>query len=267
MSTNGTGNGHDPNDKKIVKFPTLGERDRIRREERKQEEKWRKEYRTKQKTLRGANDEPFFKAGNIPPFTKALILAFCIVQIPLFLLYDDGARLSTFYTFGFIPGIYTGQFDWNWVALITPLTHAFIHGSWMHFIFNTVMGLVLGMYFEKIYGSRASAIFFILCTLGGALLYFALSPLTITPVVGASGGISGFFGALIYMTITQNTAHPITQRFGKRGPWPILIFWGLFIAVPGLLLGGGSMAWQAHLGGYAAGVALITLIQKGKIKL
>ena len=38
MSTNGTGNGHDPQDKEkektIVKFPTLAERDRMKREER-----------------------------------------------------------------------------------------------------------------------------------------------------------------------------------------------------------------------------------------
>ncbi len=266
MSTNGTngsGNGHDPNhkgDKKIVKFPSLGERDRIRREERKEEEQAKKKYRA-------ANNEPFFKAGNIPPFTKVLIAAFLIVHIPLYLIFDDAVRLQAFYTFGFVPGIYTGTYEWSWFALITPLTHAFIHGSWMHLAFNAVMGLVLGMFLEKMYGSRAAAIFFIVCTISGALLYFALSPLSITPVVGASGGISGFFGALIYITITQNAQHPITQRLGKRGPWPILIFWGLFIVVPGLLLGGGSMAWQAHLGGYIAGIALLIAMQKGKIKL
>lgn len=269
MSTNGSGNGHDPDhkNKKIVKFPTLGERDRMKREERQEEERWRKQYRKEQKVLRAANSEPFFKAGNIPPFTKALILAFLVVHIPLYLLYDPALRLSTFYQFGFMPGIYTGAYEWSWLALVTPLTHALIHGSWMHLAFNAVMGLVLGMFLEKMYGSRATAIFFAICTLCGALFCFALSPQSITPVIGASGGISGFFGALIYITITQNTNHPITQRFGKHGPWPILVFWGLFIVVPGLLMGGDSTSWQAHLGGYVGGIVLLIAMQKGKIRL
>ena len=270
MSTNGTngnsGNGHDPDEEnpagKIVEFPSLAERDRMRREERAEEERWRKEYKKQSK----ANREPFFKAGNIPPFTRALIISFMVIHLPLYFLFDDATRLMVFYNFGFIPGIYTGTYEWNWTALITPFTHALIHGGWMHLIFNTVMGLALGMFFEKMYGTRTAALFFILCTLSGAAFYFILSPFSLTPVIGASGGISGFFGALIYITITQNTSHPITQRFGKRGPWPVLIVWALIIVVPGWLMGG-SVAWQAHLGGYVCGIALLIAMQKGRLRL
>ena len=237
----------------------------MRREEREEEERWRKEYRKKSKAARNANKQPFFNAGKIPPFSRALIAAFIIIHLPLFLIFDTDTHLKAFYTFGFIPGMYTGTFEWSWTALITPVTHAFIHGSWMHLIFNVVMGLVLGMYVEKLFGARTTAIFFTLCTLAGALAYFLLTPFTTAPVIGASGGISGFFGVLIYLTVTQNTGHPITMKFAKKGPWPILFFWALIMIVPGMLMGG--MAWQAHLGGYLAGIALIIAMQKGKIRI
>lgn len=247
-----------------MKFPSLAERDRLRRAEREEEERWKKEYLKQSKANRGG--EPFLKIGNIPLFSRLLVASFLIVHLPLFLIASETAKVTTFHLFGFIPGMYTGTFEWNWIALITPLSHAFIHGSWMHLVFNSVMGLVLGMFFEKLYGARTTAIFFALCTLCGALFYFALSPFTTVPVIGASGGISGFFGALIYITMVQNPSHPMTQKLGRRGPWPVLIVWGLFIVIPGLLAGG-TMAWQAHLGGYIAGIALLIQMQKGRIKI
>lgn len=265
MSTNGAnghgGNGHDPDDKKIVKFPSLAERDRIKRTEREEEERWRKEYKKKSK----ANREPFFKAGNIPPFSRAFIGALVIIHAAMYFLLDDGMRLQALYTFGFVPGQYTGEFGWQWGALISPVAHVLIHGSWMHLLFNAVMGLVLGMYFEKMFGPKATGKFIVACSLFGALLFFILHPFTNVPVVGASGAISGLFGALIYLTITQNSAHPMTMRFGKHGPWPILIFWALFIVIPGLLMGEGT-AWEAHLGGYIAGVAILVADQRGYIR-
>lgn len=274
MSTNGSsngtgGNGHDPgdkDDKKIVSFPTLAERDRMRREERKEEERWRKEYRKKAKAARKASAEPFFNFGNIPPLAAALISSFIIIQILVSLFLNDGQKLELFYTFGFIPGMYTGTFEWHWLGLITPITHAFLHGSWVHLTFNAVMGLALIMFLERILAPRRTAIFFILCTISGALFYLFLAPFTTAPIVGASGGTSGLFGALIYTTIMQNNNHPLALSFSKRGPWPVLIFWGAMMVLPGLLMGG-AIAWQAHLGGYVCGVGLMILLQKGKITL
>lgn len=265
-SSNGSGNGHDPGpkkrDKTIVKFPSLAERDRMKREEREEEERWRKQYRAQSR----ANREPFFKAGNIPPVTKALVIALILAHLPLYVLMDEAQRLSVFYQFGFIPGMYTGTFEWSWTGLLSPLTHAFIHGSWPHLLLNAIMGLVLGLFFENKFGARILIKFFVICTFSGIALYTALDPFTTTPVIGASSGISGLFGALIFVMIVQNQSHPITQRFGQYGPWPMLIFWGVIIVAPGMLMGD-NIAWKAHLGGYIAGVALLIGLQKGKIRL
>ncbi len=262
---NGSGNGKDPDDKKIVKFPSLAERDRIKRAEREKEKRWRAEYKKQSQANRG---EPFFNFGNVPSFTKNFIAAMVAVHVILNLLVSDEIKFKLITVFGFIPAQYTNMdsWGWQWGTLVSPLSHVLIHGSWMHLFFNLVMGLVLCMYFEKMFGTRSTVKFIIACTLAGALTFFVFHPFSNTPVVGASGAISGLFGALIYLTIGQNKNHPMTQRFGKYAPWPILIFWGLFIIVPGVLMGGASMAWEAHLGGYICGIGILVANQRGLIR-
>ena len=295
MTSNGKDkrNGKSKDDKNIVSFPSLAERDRIKRAEREQEKQWRAEYKKQSRANRGAarkignaadkylgggnsgsNDVPFFNFGNIPPFSRYLALSFVIIHLPLFLLLSDGLRLQTFYTFGFVPatfsGLLNGGFDTAsiaaWLSLLSPFTHAFIHGGWTHLIFNAIMALVLGIFFERMFGAKRTAKFFTFCVLGGTLLYFVLNPFSNAPLIGASGGISGLFGALIYIMLTQMPHHPVSQMTGKYGPWPALAFWGLFMALPALFMGDG-IAWQAHLGGYLTGVGILHLMSKKKFLL
>ena len=260
------GNGRDPhpdkNDDKIVKFPTLAERDRMKREERKQEEQWRKEYKKKQK----AAEPKFFNFDRIPPFTRWFIGILLAAHIALHIFGNAAFRLKIIYMFGFIPASFTGGFEYNWWSPLTAVTHMAIHSGWMHLLFNGVMGLALGMLFERTFGTRAATLFFLLCGVAGAGLYFALNPHTITPVIGASGGISGLFGAAIILMMKQRRFNPALQKIGKYGPWPVVIFWGFFMLLLGLL-GGGDMAWQAHLGGYIAGVVIFAMMEKGKLRL
>ncbi len=263
-NNNGKYNGFDDSneeDEKIIRFPTLAERDRAARIEREAEARWRKEYKKN-------NAEPFFKFGNIPLFTKYSVAIIVIIHVIMALVLPADLRLKSIYTFGFIPAIYTGSAQWQWSAIIAPLSHAFIHGSWMHLGVNAFMGLALGTFFERLYGARSTAIFLILCTLAGALATLIIAPFSDAPIIGASGGISGLFGALILFTLAQSQyTNPLAahmKKFTRRGPWPVLIFWGAFMVLPGLIFGG--LAWQAHLGGYIAGVALMMGIQRGKIK-
>lgn len=257
------GNGHDKSSGgRIIKFPSSAEREL----QKKQKESSAKERAAAAAKLamqaqRGSNPQPFLKLGNIPPFVKFLIAAFLIVHIPLYLLAGEDLRLLIFYRFGFIPGSYTGEFQWHWSALIAPLSHVFIHGGWMHLTFNMIMALAFGTFFEKAYGTRTSIFFFVICCLSAALATLILNPFSTTPVIGASGGISGWFGALLLMIHGQTHA-----KTGRYGPWPIVIFWGAIMVVPGILMGG-ALAWQAHLGGYLAGLLLFTLMKKGKIRL
>ena len=167
-------------------------------------------------------------------------------------------RMELFYYVGFVPEYFSGYFietmsEFPWFAPFGLITHTLIHGSWTHLAFNTVMMLALGTFFERIYGARKTAIFFVICSVVGAMLYFVFDPFSTSPVIGASGGISGFFGAMLY--ILGKTRQ--MGQLGQKGPWPVIIFWAGLMIVMGLI--GGNVAWQAHLGGFLTGVILVQL--------
>ncbi len=253
---NGKGNGRDKkeDEKRIIRFPSQSEREDSRK---KQEKEWRKQYKKERK----AQDEPFFNAGKIPLLTRIIIGLFLAVHIPLYLFFDAADRMEVFSTLGFVPAYYTGAIEWSWVALLGPFTHIFIHGGWMHLLFNAVMMLAMGMFTETAFGFRRMLIFFVVSGLSGALFYFLISFSSTNPVVGASGSISGLFGVTFLLLHEKG----MLGQIGRRGPMPLIIFWIVLITGMGLL--GGDIAWQAHLGGFLGGIGLLTAMKKGWVRL
>jgi len=263
-----------PKDPNVIAFPTLAER----KDKEKQEQLWRAQYKKEKDKQERADKaarmvlqargqgskQPFFNFGKIPPFTRTLLGSFLLIHLVLFFV-PDGIRLFVYEQFGFTPAVYTiGLMQTHtlpWGAFIAPLTHAFIHGGWMHLLFNSVMLLSLGMFFEKVYGAKEAALFFFACTLAGALFYMAFAPFSPVPMIGASGGLSGFFSVGLLLMFAQRTGRPLDfKRFDRQGPWPTLVLWGAVMLLPSIVMG--NVAWQAHLGGYLCGLALFMLRQK-----
>ena len=142
---------------------------------------------------------------------------------------------------------------WFWSSWIT---HAFLHGGALHLAMNTAVFLALGGYIARGLGTARFLVLFVVTAIAGALLYGLLATSN-APMVGASGALFGFIGALKfwewrYIRMTGATANR---------------FWGTIIAlivINGLLAfsmpGGGSLAWEAHLGGFLAGFAIAPLL-------
>lgn len=255
--TNGTGNGHG-NDSKVVKLPTLAERDRMRKE------KERAEKAAQQAARASGQGQkvPFFNAHKIPPFTGAMMFIFVTVHILLFAFADSATQLRLYYDLGFVPGYFTGAVPGApWYAPAGILTHIFVHGGWFHLLMNSVMMLAMGMFFETTMGARRAAIFFFLSALGGAAFFFILSPFSTIPLVGASGGINGLFAATLLILYNRGQL----GAMNKRGPVPLVIFWLLLLLVSGMI-SGSNTAWQAHIGGFLTGAGLLWLVQKRKVK-
>lgn len=234
----------------IIKFPTLAERDRQRREKERQEKAWRKEYKKNTQV-------PFFNTAKIPPATRIFFAVFILVHLLSLFFLDDPGRYDLHLKAGFVPGVFTGESPWSWSALLTPLSYIFIHSGWMHVGFNGVMLLALGVFFEREFGTRRMVFFFFSCGLLGALFYFVLNPFSIVPVIGASGSISGLFAVTLLIMHERGLMGPM----GRRGPWPLIGIWLLLIVGMGVL-GGGNVAWQAHLGGFLGGLLLLYLWRK-----
>lgn len=248
---NGSGNGHDKHEEedKIVHFPSLAERTKKIR------------AAARENAPPGPAAVPFFNFAIIPAFTRVLVISLVLIQIALSLMPSDLAS-GIIYTFGFVPGHFTGTVKpFPLGAALSPLTHIFLHGGWMHLAFNTLMTVTLCMFFEREFGTRRAIIFFFFSALCGAAFYFALNPFSTVPVIGASGGVSGLFGALIII-IAKRGGLPGTA---KRGPWPLIAFWVLFLMLTGMF-SGDNTAWQTHIGGFLGGVGLLHLMQSGRVK-
>ena len=203
---------------------------------------------------------PFMNLSKIPPFTRTTVAAFLGVHMGLGLFLNEAAQAQVFFTLGFVPGRFTGATgEFPFLALLSPLTYQFLHGSWLHVLINIISMLVMGMFFEKEFGARLTAFFFVVCGLAGAGLHFVLDPFSTQTLIGASASISGLMGAVVILLFQRNAL--ALRRIQKHGPWPIVVFWVLFMAGMGLL-SGDSIAWQAHVGGFLAGIGLLYLIQR-----
>ena len=142
-------NGKDQKKDKIVKFPSLAERDRIRKKQEAQENEWRKSYKQ-----RASNGQPFFNFGKIPPFTKTLAPVLIAIHVLMAFLYNDIERFAMINEWGFVPEHFSGGSAFEIMYLLTPITYALLHADWMHLGFNAFMLLALGTFAEKMFSTK-----------------------------------------------------------------------------------------------------------------
>lgn len=241
---NGHGNDNQtPDDRdNIVAIPTLAERDRLRREKEKLERK-----------IAGAA-EPMI---NMPPVTKYLLGIILGIHIILALILTPQQADTIVSLFGFIPERFNAGVP-DIYTLISPLTHMFLHGGWMHIAMNTLMLAAFGSGIERWLGSKRMLILFLVSGLFGAATHYLLNTESSFPMIGASGGLSGLFaGALLMISRGQR------EMGGRFGILPFALIWiGLSIGF-GMLGGpdGSMIAWAAHVGGFLGGFLVLKLMR------
>lgn len=240
----GDGYGPGTQDDNIVMLPTLAEREALRQQKEAQE--------------RAQNKTPTPPLINLPFLTKMLMGVFLLIHVVITYVLPQSGMEWVYTHLGFIPGRFTGALPFEPLALVTPLTHIFIHGSWLHLIMNTVMMAAFGSGIERWMGARRMAIFFFLCGLCGAAFHFALNMHSPFPVIGASGALSGLFAAAIIM-LNRGRG----EMGGRFGILPFILLW-IGITVGFGMMGspdGSDIAWAAHLGGFLGGFAILKLMK------
>ena len=132
-------------------------------------------------------------------------------------------------------------------------TTAFLHGGPVHLFMNMVGLLWLGPIIINRLGAPAFWPIAGLSALGAGGL-FALLASSGTPAVGASGVLFGFLGTVALWEVFD--------RYARRENLMPIVQQGLALLAINLtlaLVSPGTIAWQAHLGGFLAG-ALCGLI-------
>jgi membrane associated rhomboid family serine protease len=153
----------------------------------------------------------------------------------------------------------------------TIFTSMFLHGNWLHIGSNLLYLWIFGNNIEDTLGRGRFILFYFTCGVAAAVAQVMSAPTSTIPMVGASGAIAGVLGAylILFPRARILTLVPIFIIFFtiEIPAYFIIGYWALIQFANAYWLGGGEMgrggvAYYAHLGGFAAGVALI-LLQKG----
>jgi membrane associated rhomboid family serine protease len=166
-------------------------------------------------------------------------------------------RLPVYLRFAFFDVLFDHAMAGRGVApeLVWSLvSHAFLHGGWLHLALNGAAFLGLGHAIVRTVGiGRFLAVFAITAAAGAVT--FGLLANAGGPMVGASGAIFGFLAVITAwqeraLRLAGLSRAPIWRRILGLVAINLLLAFGL----------GGLLAWQAHLGGWVAGWLMAGLL-------
>lgn len=152
---------------------------------------------------------------------------------------------------------------------LTYVTYAFLHAGWLHLIVNMLFMWVFADNVEDAFGHAAFLVLYLLCAIGAALVHTLMVPQSQDPLIGASGAVGGVLGAYlllypkarVWILLFMRVPLPIPALYVVWG-WLALQFVSLFLSPPDDV----SVAWWAHIGGFASGF-LLTLVLRSRLVL
>lgn len=227
--------------------------------------------------------EPLF---NIPRVVIALLAGLALVHAVRTLLLSDDQNTELLLNFAFIParydssvlpdGVLPGGFG---AEIWTFVTYSLLHATWTHLGVNALWLLPFGSALARRFGALRFLAFFAVTAAAGAALHLAFNAGSPYPVIGASASISGMMAAAMRFAFQRGgplnmmrsddeetyrvPAIPLSGVFTDAR---ILIFLGVWFAI-NILFGASSLsltggeqpvAWQAHIGGFLAGLLLFS---------
>ncbi|MEZ4886857.1 MAG: rhomboid family intramembrane serine protease [Chitinophagales bacterium] len=143
----------------------------------------------------------------------------------------------------------------------TLLTSMFLHGGWMHLIGNMLFLWVFADNIEASIGNFKFLIFYVLGGIAAVFGHIYFNANSGAPMIGASGAISAVLGA--YIVMFPYSRIKVLVFFITSIRIAAIFFLGFWI-VQQILSGMGSLdplleeaetvAWWAHVGGFAFGV-------------
>ena len=177
-----------------------------------------------------------------------------------------------------VPARLAGEWQAGGAALADAgrsiLTAMFLHGGWLHLIFNLWFLWIFGDNVEDRLGRARYLFLYLVAGAAATVAHVVADPSSTIPTVGASGAIAGVLGAyfVTYPRARVTTVIPffVFIRVAVLPAWVVLGMWFLLQFLSGALalastqasLGG--VAWWAHIGGFATGAILMPLLSIGR---
>lgn len=224
---------------------------------------------------------------NVPSAVILTVLAMAAVHAVRSLVLTPAGDTRFLLQFAFFPARYdpavTAQvaFPGGLAGDVwTFVTYAFLHGDWTHLALNAVWLLAFGSAVARRFGALRFYALFVISAAAGAGAHLLTNSGDFWPMVGASAAVSGYMAAAIRFVFqaggplglvgsTDDDAyrHPAEPLMTCLRDGRVMIFLAVWFGL-NLLFGistfslvgeGQSIAWQAHIGGFVAGLLLFPL--------
>jgi membrane associated rhomboid family serine protease len=226
--------------------------------------------------------EPIF---NVPPVVLATIATLLIAHAVRMLVLTDAQDEWVLLTFAFIPARYDPAADdlralygGFGADLWSFFSYAFLHADWLHVGLNLAWLLPFGTALARRFGAWRYTAFMLVVAAAGAFAHLITHLGAMVPMIGASAAISGAMAAALRFVFqnggplglwrgeANNAAYrvPASSLAATLRDPRFLIFLGTWMGL-NLLVGlgtvsigeeGQEIAWQAHIGGFVAGLLL-----------
>lgn len=134
------------------------------------------------------------------------------------------------------------------------ISYAFLHGGFLHLIGNMIAVLGLGGIAVARIGEKGFLLLYAVTSVCGAA-GFALLSNSPSPMIGASGAVFGLIGAWKFWEWQARHAADAPMR----PLWMSLFGLALLNVILWFALSG-LLAWEAHLGGFIAGVLFAAIV-------
>ncbi len=217
---------------------------------------------------------------NVPTVVLVLLGLFALVHFGRTLL-TPRQDLAFLIEMAFIPARYVdGLLASGLAGFSSFVTYNFLHGDITHLGVNSIWMLAMGSAVAKRLGAWRFLVFSFVCSLAAAFAHLLTHFGELVPVIGASGAVSGHMAAAIRFIFSA----PDPRQAGHEGRgelWAVplktlgetlkdgrvlgvLVIWLLTNVLSGigvLSMGQGDnpIAWEAHIGGFLAGLLLFSL--------
>jgi membrane associated rhomboid family serine protease len=228
------------------------------------------------------------RAVNLPPAVLWLSVVLVAIHAVRHFLSSD-ADLWVVLAFGFTPSRYGPLVDalpgGEGARFWSPVTHALLHADALHLAVNLIWMASFGSALARRFGSVRFLALSLLSAAAGAGVYLLLhlpearlqsfDPDAFTIAIGASGAVSGMLAGTARFAFAPGgplsggphaaayrlPAEPLRLVFTRSRALVFILVWfvlNLLTGIAGGLLPGvsGPIAWEAHMGGFLAGLLL-----------
>ncbi len=221
---------------------------------------------------------------NLPGALTAYILLIAVIHLRVLLPDEWNGWIIDL--FAFVPKRYDqtlmdGAFPGGTPAKIwTFFSYSLLHANLAHIGFNVLWLLPFGSALARRFGAVRFYLFMAVTAAAGALAHLLTHEHALAPMIGASASVSGTMAAAMrfafvsgsFLSFTRGDAEAaarvpalsLTRALRNPRVLGFLAVWfgvNIVFGIGGITLGaeGADVAWQAHIGGFIAGLILFAL--------